>query len=51
MSELKWRTVQIPSELIDLVEKRLRKKGNTHHTISGFVVYSIRKELDFVEGN
>ena len=50
MSELKWRTVQVPGELLHLVEKRLQKKNNTHHTVSGFIAYAIRKELDHVEG-
>ena len=43
-----WRTIQIPDGLVKEIEKFLKteeanKKGI--HTISGFVTYSVRKEL------
>lgn len=44
----KWHAVQIPEGLVSEVEKYLktedaRKRG--FHTISGFVVHAVRKEL------
>ncbi len=48
-SEKIWRTVNVPSGLVDQIEKYLKtteakKKGFT--SISSFISYTLRKELE-----
>lgn len=44
-----WRTVKIPDGLISQVEKYLASKDAAKRgftSISGFIVYSVRKEIE-----
>jgi hypothetical protein len=43
-----WRTVQIPDGLVGEIEKYLKTaeaERRGFHTVSGFIVHSVRKEL------
>lgn len=42
----KWRTVQVPANLLNEVEKRIAQKGSLHTNISDFVSYAVHKELE-----
>lgn len=49
MAKHEWRTVRISEGLVDTIEKFLDTKEAKRlgiNTISGFVAYAIRKEID-----
>ncbi len=41
-----WRTINVPTAIMEKIEYLISQKGSTFRNSSDFIVYAVRKELD-----